>query len=328
MRLSILDQSPISAGQTAYEALNQSLKLAQAAEQFGYTRYWLTEHHDLPGIACSAPEVMISYIGAHTQRIRIGSGAVLLPHYKPYKVAEIFNMLATLFPDRIDIGIGRAPGGSAEATNALSDNFLQSVYDYPQLVDELVHFLNNAHATLKAAPIPDVSPIPWMLGTSKKSAVLAAEKGMSYAFGQFMSNVDGAPILEAYRSAFRSNVKGEKNQVLLTVSAFCADTAERAEEIALSSLIWHLQTEKGGGQYIPSIEQAKDFQLDKQDKEKLQKMKQNMVIGDPMHLKKALLDMQKQYQADEIMILTTAHSLEDRIHSYQLIADAIGVKQT
>ena len=123
MKLSILDQAPISSGQTAQDALNASLKLAQAGEKLGYTRYWIAEHHDLPGLACPAPEVMLSYIGANTSSIRIGSGAVLLPHYKPFKVAEVYHMLATLFPGRIDVGIGRAPGGSAEATNALSDNF-------------------------------------------------------------------------------------------------------------------------------------------------------------------------------------------------------------
>ena len=129
MKLSILDQSPISSNQTPYDALNESMKLAQVGEALGYTRYWIAEHHDLPGLACSAPEVMLSYIGANTNRIRIGSGAVLLPHYRPFKVAEVFNMLATLFPNRIDIGIGRAPGGSAEAANALSANFLQKVWN-------------------------------------------------------------------------------------------------------------------------------------------------------------------------------------------------------
>lgn len=123
MRLSILDQSPISSNQTPQEALYESMKLAQIGEKLGYTRYWIAEHHDLPGLACPAPEVMLGFIGAHTKSIRIGAGAVLLPHYKPFKVAEVYNMLATLFPGRIDVGIGRAPGGSAEVTNALSDNF-------------------------------------------------------------------------------------------------------------------------------------------------------------------------------------------------------------
>ena len=160
MKLSILDQAPISSNQTPGEALQESMKLAKAAEALGYTRYWIAEHHDLPGLACSAPEVMISYIGANTKRIRIGSGAVLLPHYKPYKVAELYNMLATLFPGRIDIGIGRAPGGSAEATNSLNDHFLQRVWEMPDTVKKLLQFIDNdfpvehEYAKLSAAPIP------------------------------------------------------------------------------------------------------------------------------------------------------------------------------
>lgn len=123
--------------------MNDSLLLAQEGDRLGYSRVWFTEHHDLPGLACSAPEVLISYIGAQTKNIRIGAGAVLLPHYKPYRVAETYNMLATLFPGRIDIGIGRAPGGSAEATMALSDNYLQNVYKMPDLVKELLYFLRE-----------------------------------------------------------------------------------------------------------------------------------------------------------------------------------------
>lgn len=184
MKLSILDQSPISSNQTAKEALDESLKLAQAGEALGYTRYWVTEHHDLPGLASSVPEVILSYIGANTKTIRIGSGAVLLPHYKPFKVAEIYNTLATLFPNRIDVGIGRASGGSAEVTNALSDNFLQNVYKMPSLVKDLLHFLDDdfpaeqEYSKISATPIPEVSPLPWLLGTSKKVLYLLRKMGL------------------------------------------------------------------------------------------------------------------------------------------------------
>ena len=236
MKLSILDQSPISSNQTAKEALTESMKLAQAGEKLGYYRYWIAEHHDLPGLACSAPEVMLSYIGAHTNRIRIGSGAVLLPYYKPYKVAEVFNTLATLFPNRIDIGIGRAPGGSAEASNALSDNFLQQVWKMPDLVKELLQFLDDDFPKVLASPLPQISPVPWILGTSKKSALFAAENGLAYVFGKFMSDNDGVSIIQEYRDSFTPRKQGDLPSVILTVSVICAETNERAEEIALSSL--------------------------------------------------------------------------------------------
>lgn len=330
MRLSILDQSPISSNQTAHDALNESMKLAQAGEALGYTRYWIAEHHDLPGLACSAPEVMLSYIGAHTNQIRIGAGAVLLPHYRPYKVAEVFNMLATLFPNRIDLGIGRAPGGSAEVTNALSEKFLQKVWVLPELVKELLRFLeddfpvDHEYSKVSASPIPEKPPIPWLLGTSKKSALLAAENGMPYTFGHFMSDNDGAAIIQAYIDAFTPRKEGQIRQVIVTVSAICAATTEEAEALALSRLIWSLQTEKGEGQQgIPSIQEAKQYKPTEKEKDSMSKMRQNMIIGNPSEVKQALFELQANYQADEIMINTITYAPKDRIQSYELIAKEI-----
>jgi luciferase family oxidoreductase group 1 len=329
VRLSILDQSPISSNQTAREALNESMKLAQAGESMGYTRYWIAEHHDLPGLACSAPEVMLGYIGANTSSIRIGSGAVLLPHYKPYKVAEVYNMLATMFPGRIDVGIGRAPGGSAEATNALSDNFLQQVWNMPNSVKDLLHFLEkdfpseHEFAKVSASPIPEVSPMPWLLGTSKKSALLAAKNGMSYAFGQFMSDHDGAAIIQQYLDNFQPRKADQTPQVLLTVSAICAETSEKADEVALSSLVWALQRGKGEGKGVPSIVEARHYTLNEKEKETMEKMKRNMVIGNPQQVKQKLNELQTKFKADEIMLVTITHSPEDRIQSYKLIAKEV-----
>ncbi len=326
MKLSILDQAPISSNQTAKDALNETVKLAKVGEDLGFTRYWIAEHHNLPGLACSAPEVLLSYIGANTNSIRIGSGAILLPYYKPYKVAEVFNTLATLFPNRIDLGIGRAPGGPAEASNALSDNFLQQVWKTPDLIKELLHFLDgdgpssNEYSKLLASPVPNNSPIPWILGTSKKSAILAAENGLKYAFGQFMSEVDGAEIIKEYLQRFSTTKQDQKPEVILAVSAVCAETTERAEEIALSSLVWRLQKENIGQQCIPSIEEAQLYKLNDEDNEKVEKMKRNMIIGTPQEVTSKLYELKQHYQADEMMIITITHSLEDRINSYKLIS--------
>lgn len=329
MRLSILDQAPISSNQTATEALRESMKLAKAGEELGYTRYWIAEHHDLPGLACSAPEVMLGYIGANTNKIRIGSGAVLLPHYKPYKVAEVYNMLATLFPDRVDIGIGRAPGGSAEATNALSDNFLQKVWDIPNAVQDLLHFLDNnippehPHAKVTASPVPAVAPNPWLLGTSKKSAILAAENGLSYAFGQFMSDQDGAAIIKQYRDHFKPRKQNEVPQVIVTVTAICAETTKKAQDVALSSLVWGVQRKRGEGTNgVPSIQEAKDY-LRNEKENLLGEMKNGILIGNPQEVKKNLLELQEKYNANELMIVTITHSPEDKIQSYKLIAEEI-----
>ncbi|WP_419887372.1 LLM class flavin-dependent oxidoreductase [Neobacillus niacini] len=329
MRLSILDQAPISSNQSAAEALKESMKLAQAGEALGYTRFWIAEHHDLPGLACSAPEVMLGYIGANTNKLRIGSGAVLLPHYKPYKVAEVYNMLATLFPGRVDVGIGRAPGGSAEATNALSDNFLQQVWNMPNTIQDLLYFLENnippehQHAKVTASPVPNIPPIPWLLGTSKKSAILAAESGLAYAFGQFMSDQDGGAIIEQYRNDFKPRKHNDVHQVIVTVSAICAETTEKAEDVALSSLVWGLQRKRGEGQRgVPSIQEAKNY-LQNEDKNILEEMKNSMIIGNPQQVKKRIGELQKRYNANEIMIVTIKYSPEDKIQSYKLIAEEL-----
>ncbi|MBB6444935.1 LLM class flavin-dependent oxidoreductase [Bacillus benzoevorans] len=334
MKLSILDQSPISSDQTAQDALYESMKLAQAGEELGYTRYWIAEHHNLPGLACPAPEVMLSYIGAHTNTIRIGAGAVLLPHYKPFKVAEVYNMLATLFPGRIDVGIGRAPGGSAEATNALSENFLQEVWKVPEKVEDLVRFLEDDYPTesgyvkLSASPVPPIAPAAWLLGTGKKSAMLAAEKGLPYAFGLFMSDQDGSEMIREYRERFRERKQGEKPQVMLTVSVICAETTEEAEELALSTLIWSLRKANGQGHgLVPSIKEVKQYVPEDKEKEALEKMKQKMIIGSPNVVKERLTQMQQKYRADEIMLVTITHSPEAKRRSYELIAKACGLKK-
>jgi len=329
LKLSILDQSPISEGLSAKEALQQSIQLAQAGEAFGYTRYWLTEHHDLGGLASSAPEILLGVIGAHTEKIKLGSGALLLPYYRPYKVAETFNTLATLFPNRMDLGIGRAPGGAAEASMALANNFLENVWKMPELVAELIQFLHDdfpdshAFSNVKPAPVPDVPPEIWMLGTSKKSALLAAENGVAYAFGEFMSEADGKASMKSYRENFKKSRMLASPKTLLTVTAICAETEERARELALSSSIWKIRSAKGKGAYIPSVEEAKREILSSEEKQVKKQMEQKMLIGTPEQIRERFQALQKEYETDEIMITTTTHRFEDKINSYRLLAEAI-----
>lgn len=325
MKISILDQAPISSGYSPKEALEASVQLAQKAEELGFTRYWIAEHHHLSAFASSAPEIMLSYIGAKTKRIRIGAGAILLPYYKPYKIAELFNMLATLFPGRVDLGIGRAPGGSAEASMALSDNFLEGVRRMPEKVMELLQFLNNdfsedhIFAKISASPLPEIRPEPWLLGTSRKSALMAAESGTAYAFGQFMSEKDGEDIIKQYRKSFIARGTLQKPKVILTVSAICAETTQKAEELALSSMLWKIKAENNeGNEEIPSIEEAKNY-FRKLDVEPFNNRNRD-IIGNPTEVAEQLMDMKNRYQADEIMIVTLVHQYEDRLRSYELIS--------
>ncbi|MFT9846086.1 LLM class flavin-dependent oxidoreductase [Aneurinibacillus sp. REN35] len=330
MKLSILDQSPVSSGSSAGEALAQTARLVQRAEKLGYTRYWVAEHHGMEYLANPSPEILLGQLGAITSTIRIGSGAVLLPHYSPYKVAENFNLLSSLYPDRIDLGIGRAPGGSAHETLALRENYLQNVYNFPSLVSDTLGYLHqnlasdHAFSGIHARPIPPVPPEAWLLGTSEKSAAYAAELGISFAFGHFMSESFGPDIVRNYRKNFQSSYVKQHPYVMVALSAICADTEEEANRLATSLDLWAIQTEKGkisGG--IPSVEEALAYAYTDEEREMIQTKRQRMLIGTKEQVTAQLHALQAEYEADEWMIVTITHDYEARLRSYELVADAL-----
>lgn len=330
MKLSILDQAPISNGKTAKQALEASTKLAQVADKLGYTRYWIAEHHDMPGLANPNPGIMLSYIGAQTEKIRIGSGAVLLPHYRPYQVAETYNLLATLFPNRIDLGIGRAPGGSAEASMALSGNFLEQVKKMPKSLDDLLRFLyhefpqDHMYSKISPSPVPKLSPVPWLLGTSEKSAILAAEKGMKYAFGHFMSDADGPAIIQKYHEEFGLENKYNNPQTIIAISVICAETTAEAEELALSNLLWGIKQAKGEVENgVPTVEEAKSYEYTAEEVDTIKRSRQKLIVGNPQEVKQQLNELQHLYGTDEFMVVTITHSYEARIKSYELLAEIL-----
>lgn len=326
MKLSMLDQAPISKGKTAQDALQASIELAKRGDQLGYERYWIAEHHDMEGLACPNPAVMLGVIGQQTNQIRLGAGAVLLPYYKPFAVAETYNLLATLYPERIDLGIGRAPGGSAEASMALSDNFLQGVKGMPEALNHLQAFFDRSFPSdhlfskIDPSPVPITSPVPWVLGTSERSAILAAEKGMPYTFGHFMSEADGPDIVKKYRQLVGTDSVKQPGPIV-TITVICAETTEEAEELALSSLLWNVQQNKGESQGVPSIEEAKAYPYSAEDLALIKKMKHSMVIGNPTEVVNQIKALQESYEVDEFMIVTITHDYESRLQSYRLIAE-------
>ncbi|MFD2629053.1 LLM class flavin-dependent oxidoreductase [Oceanobacillus kapialis] len=321
MNLSILDQVPVLPGKTAYEAIQASINLAIAGDKLGYTRYWTAEHHDMEELACPAPDIMLSQIGAQTERIRIGSGAVLLPHYKPYQIAERYHLLATMFPGRVDLGVGRAPGGSAEATMALSDNFLEGVKQFPSKLEELIAFNHNGFSAehmfsnIQPWPVASNPPEIWLLGTSEKSGKLAAEKDISYAFGHFMTDANGPEIVRDYSS----KVNGAKP--IIAVSVICASSSAEAEEQAfyqIAKQVWKAGNTKK--EHIPTMDELTKYPFSNEQKEMLEKGRERMVVGAPYEVKKQLIDLQAKYQADELMLVTITTSYEARLKSYELIA--------
>lgn len=327
MKLSILDQVVQSRGQTPQEAIEESIQLAQLAEEWGYHRYWVAEHHDLPGLCCPAPDLILSLIGSKTKRIRIGSGAVLLPNYKPYTIAERYQLLATLYPGRVDLGVSRSPGGSAEASRALTDNMLQSIYQMPAKVEELLHFLSNdfpknhIYSSLKAAPVPEVSPSPWILGTSKKSAELAGSLGLPYAVGHFMNKASSEEAVKTYRSHFQASQYLNKPEVILAVSVICAETEKQAEDLALSGQIWSMERTAGkGSEGLPPVTYAIQYSLDETEKEVQIQLREQQIVGDAKSVREQINTLAHAYQSNECMILTNVHSSNERISSYQRLA--------
>lgn len=307
MKLSVLDLVPVLAGADSVQALEQAARLARTAEKLGYHRYWVAEHHDMQGLACTSPEVLLAHIGARTQRIRLGSGAVLLPHYKPIKVAETFHMLSALYPGRIDLGIGRAPGGSAHVSMALSGNFLENVRVLPETIQALSQLLADSYRLegqpVKARPIPPHPPEVWMLGTNHKSASYAAEFGTGYVFGQFMSDKDGAEVLAAYRQEFRPSHLAGEPRAIVAVGIVCADTEEEARILALKAKAWFRPED-------PSEEASPDSE-------------RKLLVGTPEQVKAKLEEFRSMYGVDEFIVVTMVPDYQKRLRSYELLASTV-----
>ncbi|WP_433943119.1 MsnO8 family LLM class oxidoreductase [Paenibacillus sp. SN-8-1] len=293
IRLSVLDLVPQYNGVRSEVALQEAVRLAIHSETWGYDRYWVAEHHDLEGLACTSPEILMSHIGARTQRIRLGSGALLLPHYSPMKVAESFHLLSCLYPGRIDLGIGRAPGGPAHASMALSGNFLQNVTDMPSSMDALIKFFENEYQyedhPVVARPIPQDPPDIWMLGTNEKSGKYAAEFGTGYVFGHFMSEHDGESALRAYRDEFRPGKLRQIPDTMVAVSVICAESEAEAH-----SLMSRAST---------PISKS--------------------LVGDPVKIHEDLRRLQSALGNCEFLILCPIPEYEARLDSYRLLTEQL-----
>jgi len=308
IKLSLLDFAPILQGVEPREALRQTVLLAQAAERLGFTRFWVPEHHDMEHLASMCPEVLLAHIGAQTERIRLGSGAVLLPHYKPIKVAETFHLLATLHPGRIDLGIGRAPGGSAHVTMALSDNFLDNVRRFPESLQALTELLDGKYRVedtpVAARPVPPSPPELWLLGTNRKSAEYAARYGAGYVFGQFMSERDASEALSIYRGEFRPSRLLQEPRAIIAVGAICAETEAEARRLAAA----------GAGRLFAGGNDANGSGTGLSDR---------LLVGTPGQVKERLLRMEADYRVDEFMLVTPAPDYASRHRSIELLACSV-----
>jgi len=318
MRISVLDQSPIPEGCTQGEALRNSIELARLAERCGYHRYWLAEHHGTPGLACNAPEVLIGPIAAATSTIRVGSGGVMLPHYSALKVAENFSMLASLYPGRIDLGIGRAPGSSGVVAKMLQrDRRMPPLNDFPAQMEELFGYLENR----RMAGVPFAAPELYLLGSSGQSAVWAAEMGLPYVFADFI-NPAGAGLAAWYREHFVASEWCKEPRVGVCAWGICADTDEEAMRLSYSMRMSFLNLYRGKHGPVPTVEDAAEFLAKEGVSPERLPEGRRILTGSPGALRAKLEDVVAQYGADELFVVSIVHSHQARMRSYELIASA------
>ena len=321
MRLNILDQCPIPEGSSAGDALRNTLDLAKQADQLGYGRYWLAEHHGTPGLACNSPEVMIGPVAAATSRIRVGSGGVMLPHYSPLKVAENFSMLSSLFPGRIDLGIGRAPGTSSQVAFALQrDRRQPSPDDFREQMDELLGYFNHGLRELRFHS-PEVS----LLGSSAQSAVWAAELGLPYVFADFI-HPGGAQMAAHYREHFQPSAALSEPKVSVAVWALCADTDEEALRISASARMMLLLLFRGRLTAVPSVEKALSYLAHEGVPIDSLPAGRRIITGAPERVRKEIEGVAAEYAADEVFVVNIVHDPAARLRCYELIAEAFGLR--
>jgi len=334
IQLGVLDQVYVSEGRTPHDALRESTRLAQAAESFGYRRFWVSEHHGMRAIAFSSPEVLIAHLAAATRTIRVGAGGIMLPHYSAYKVAENFRLLEALHPGRIDLGLGRAPGGMPLAAQALQEDKLVDINKYPQQVLDVIGFLYDAlpeghpYATLLASPDIPTAPEVWLLGSSGESARYAAVLGTPYAFAEFFGTPGGVEAIAHYRRHFQRNpVLDSGPRAMIATVAICAETEEEADRLAKSSdlLFSGIRTGKEFP-YLPSVKTALEYPYTPFELEVIRQIRQRRVVGTPEQVKEKLLRLAAEYDVDEILINSPIHDEEARIRSYRLIAEAFGLQ--
>jgi luciferase family oxidoreductase group 1 len=321
--LSVLDLAPVVSGGTAADAFRNMVELARLTERLGFVRYWLAEHHGMPSIASSAPEILIEHVASATERIRVGSGGIMLPNHAPLRIAEAFQTLETLHPGRIDLGVGRAPGTDPVTSSALRPFDAEQ---FPQQLAELTALSRGdfpeGHPFHRVRVVPEGVALPpvWLLGSSGASARLAGELGMGYAFASHFSPAPAAPPLQAYRDAFQPSEAFPRPHAIVAASVVCAETEDEAERLATSMQLAWVRLQRGQFRPIPSPEEAAAYDYTPQDRAVADGYRRLQVIGTPAQCRAQLDALAAETRADELMIITVVHSHEARLRSYELLA--------
>ena len=328
VQLSVLDLVPIGTGSTAVSALGDSLQLARLADTIGYARYWFAEHHGMPSIASSSPAILIAHTAAATERIRVGSGGVMLQNHVPLKLAEDFHTLEALHPGRIDLGIGRAPGTDPATSRALRP------FSPNQFAEQLAEVVALSRSTLpedhpfsRVRVIPSGVELPpiWLLGSSGASAQFAGSQGFGYAFASHFSAAPAAPAAKAYREAFVPSPQFPRPHMILAVSAVCAETEEQADyHAATGDLVW-VRLQRGEFGPLPHPDEARAYPYTAQERAVVQSYRALQYIGTPSVLRERLERAAADAGASEVMISSMIHDSGARRRSYELLAEAFGL---
>ena len=328
--LSVLDLAPVPDGVPASRALHNTLHLAEAADRLGYTRYWLAEHHNLPAMACPSPEVMIGQVAARTTRIRVGSGGVMLPNHSPLRIAETFRLLEGLYPGRIDLGIGRAPGTDGVTAYALRRG-MHSAEDTPDLLAELMAFAGGGfpgdHPFRMVTAEPRDVPLPpvYLLGSSDYGARLAARLGLGFAFARHMNPRAAEEVMHLYREQFVPSEHRAEPHAILAVSAIAADTDERAEELVSSMGLAVLRMRLGWPSPLPTPDEALGAQYSASEEDQIRRYRRAQIVGTADAVRDEIAALADVTAADEAMVMTMVHSHDERVRSYELLAAAAGL---
>ena len=329
MRLSVLDQSPIIRGHDARRAIEETLALARRADELGYYRYWLAEHHAIAALADPCPEVLVARLGAETKTLRVGTGGVLLPYYSAFRTAEAFRMLEALYPGRIDLGIGRAPGGDARTAQAVAGGGFPDASQFPQQIWQLCGHLDGtlpeSHPFKPVRVQPEVSTAPevWLLGSSDYSGALAAQLGLPFSFAHFINPHGGDEVARAYREQFRPG-REKAPRVMVCTFLVCAETDEQAERLAAPIDLRRLHMALNLDSPVPTDDEAAGHRYTTEERRYVMGQRPRAVIGSPKTCRDALEAMASRYEADEMMVLTITGTYETRRRSYELLMEEMG----
>jgi luciferase family oxidoreductase group 1 len=327
--LSVLDLSPVAAGSTGSQALRNTLDLARLADRLGFIRYWVAEHHNMPSIASSAPDIMIGQIAAATVRMRVGSGGVMLPNHAPLMVAERFKVLEALFPGRIDLGLGRAPGTDQVTSYALrrrqgiseEDDFLDR-FNELMLLESRGFPAGHPFATVRAMPADVALPPIYLLGSSDYSAQLAGQIGAAFAFAHHFATFDAVEAMRLYRDSFRPSASHQRPYAILGTHVVCADTDEEAERLAATVDLNVALRAKGERPPLASPEDALAYDYTPVDRARIAQNRTKLLVGSPATVKARLTPLIASTKADEVMVTTMIYDHDARKHSYELLAEA------